>query len=287
MINLGLKRKEMLFQDTESELLSEFYSKSTDKSNREFRFARVDSNFINFLPYLKDGAVKLYLYYAAAAKNETGASWHSVDTISQKLGATERSIGNWNRQLENLGLIFRSSRGKRSKTTFILPLTSFAVKMHAERMNQVFTELKLSEANEASRIFFLLQSITKLYIKSQGSEAITSILCVRLNRVFAAEDTVIHNIDTYIFTVLPPLDKDTDKKLSECEGKGNVVIVDEEKKVTLGRKVFESINSFLVRVPFRVDEALVYDIMNQLTKSDVDFSDVDHISMQDLGGKNE
>ena len=48
MINLGLKRKEMLFQDTESELLSEFYSKSTDKSNREFRFARVDSNFINF-----------------------------------------------------------------------------------------------------------------------------------------------------------------------------------------------------------------------------------------------
>ena len=231
--------------------------------------------------------MKLYLYYAAAAKNETGASWHSVDTISQKLGATERSIGNWNRQLENLGLIFRSSRGKRSKTTFILPLTSFAVKMHAERMNQVFTELKLSEANEASRIFGRLQSITKLYIKSQGSEAITSILCVRLNRVFAAEDTVIHNIDTYIFTVLPPLDKDTDKKLSECEGKGNVVIVDEEKKVTLGRKVFESINSFLVRVPFRVDEALVYDIMNQLTKSDVDFSDVDHISMQDLGGKNE
>lgn len=87
--------------------------------------------------------------------------------------------------------------------------------------------------------------------------------------------------------MLPPLDKDTDKKLSECEGKGNVVIVDEEKKVTLGRKVFESINSFLVRVPFRVDEALVYDIMNQLTKSNVDFSDVDHISMQDLGGKNE
>lgn len=134
MINLGLKRKETLFQDTESELLSEFYSKSTDKSNRGFRFVRVDSNFINFLPYLKDGAVKLYLYYAAVAKNETGASWHSVDTISKKLDATERSIGNWNRQLENLGLIFRASSGKRSKTTFVLPLTGFAVKMSLERM---------------------------------------------------------------------------------------------------------------------------------------------------------
>lgn len=287
MIDLGLKQKETLFQDTESELLSEFYSKSTAKSNKEFRFARVDSNFINFLPYLNDGAVKLYLYYAAAAKSDTGASWHSVDTISKKLDATERSIGNWNRQLENLGLIFRTSSGKRSKTTFVLPLTGFAVKMSLERMDQVFTDLRLSEANEASRIFGRLQSITKLYIKSQGSEAITSILCVRLNRVFSTGDTVIHSIDTYVFKMLPPLDKNADKKLSEYEGRGNVVIVDDEKKITLGQKEFESINSFLVRVPCRFDEALVYDIMNQLTKPDVDFSDVEHISMQDLGGKNE
>ena len=43
MIDLGLKQKETLFQDTESELLSEFYSKSTGQSNKEFRFAKVDS----------------------------------------------------------------------------------------------------------------------------------------------------------------------------------------------------------------------------------------------------
>ena len=59
MIDLGLKQKETLFQDTESELLSEFYSKSTGQSNKEFRFAKVDSNFVNFLPHLNDGAVKL------------------------------------------------------------------------------------------------------------------------------------------------------------------------------------------------------------------------------------
>ena len=59
-----------------------FHSCGTGKSNKNFRFAKVDSNFVNFLPYLKDGAVKLYLYYAAAANNDTGESWHSIDTIS-------------------------------------------------------------------------------------------------------------------------------------------------------------------------------------------------------------
>ena len=118
MIDLGLKQKEVLFENTEKELLSAFYASSTGKSNKEFRFAKVDSNFVRFLPYLNDGAVKLYLYYAVVAKNDTGESWHSIDTISQKLDATARSIGNWNRQLEDLGYIpFRSSRIRFSVST--------------------------------------------------------------------------------------------------------------------------------------------------------------------------
>lgn len=287
MIDLGLKQKETLFQDTKSELLSEFYSKSTSKSNKEFRFAKVGSNFINFLPHLNDGAVKLYLYYAVAAKNDTGASWHSVDTISQKLDATGRSIGNWNRQLEDLGLIFRTSNGKKSKTTFVLPLTSFAVKMSVQRIEQILTELRLSEINEYSRIFGKFQSITKLYVKSQALETITSILCIHLNRVSTVGTTVINSVDTYIFTVLPPLNEDVAKKLFEYEGKGKVTIVDDEGKITLGKKAFDSFNCFLVCVQSRVDEATVYDIMSQLMKDNVDFSDVDHISIHNLGGKND
>lgn len=287
MIDLGLKQKETLFRDTEKELLSEFYSKSTGKSNKEFRFAKVDSNFISFLPYLKDGAIKLYLYYAVAAKNDTGESWHSIDTISQKLDVVGRSIGNWNRQLEELGLIFRTSNGKKSKTTFVLPLTSFAVKMSAQKIEQILTELKLSEANEFSRIFGRVQSITKLYVKSQTSDTITGILSVHLNRVSTVGNTVINSIDTYVFTVLPSLNEDVAKKLSEYECKGKVTIVDGEEKITLGEKVFTSFNCFLVNVPSKVDETTVYDIMSQLTKDNVDFSDIDHISIQNLGGKND
>jgi len=287
MIDLGLKQKEVLFKNTEKELLSAFYSSSTGKSNKEFRFAKVDSNFINFLPYLNDGAIKLYLYYVVVAKNDTGESWHSIDTISQKLNATGRSIGNWNHQLEDLGLIFRTSNGRKSKATFVLPLTDFAVKMSTQKIEQVLTELKLYDTNESSKVFGRFQSVTKLYVKSQTADTITGILCVHLNRASTVGTTVLNSVDTYIFNVLPTPDENVVKRLSEYEGNGRVAIVNGEEKITLGKKAFESSNCFLVNVPFKVDEAAVYEIMSQLTKDNVDFSDLDQISIQNLGGKND
>ena len=54
MLNLNIKKKEALYKNSETELLSDFYFGST--SHEEFKFARIDSNFKLFLPYLKDGA---------------------------------------------------------------------------------------------------------------------------------------------------------------------------------------------------------------------------------------
>ena len=99
MLNLNLKKKETLFQNTEADALSLFYASSTRKSNKEFHFARVDKNFCAFLPYLTEGAAKLYLYYAFSAKNETGESWHSVETISRiwgrQSGVSETGTAFW------------------------------------------------------------------------------------------------------------------------------------------------------------------------------------------------
>lgn len=236
MIDLGLKQKEVLFENTEKELLSAFYASSTGKSNKEFRFAKVDSNFVRFLPYLNDGAVKLYLYYAVVAKNDTGESWHSIDTISQKLDATARSIGNWNRQLEDLGLIFRTSNGKKSKTTFVLPLTGFTVKMSTQKIDQVLTELELYDANEFSKIFGKFQSVTKLYVKGTATDTIIEILCVHLKRVSAVGNIVLHSVDTYIFDMFPTPNKDVAKMLYEYEEKGGVTIVTGEEKIHLAKK---------------------------------------------------
>ena len=82
MIKLNLKRNENCFKNTEGELLALFHASATGKSNKAFRFAKVDSNFAAFLPYLKDGAVKLYLYYAVVANNDTGESWYTQGVVS-------------------------------------------------------------------------------------------------------------------------------------------------------------------------------------------------------------
>lgn len=279
MIDLGLKQKEALFQNTEKELLSAFYANGTGKSNKEFRFAKVDSNFVRFLPHLKDGAIKLYLYYAVVAKNDTGESWHSIDTISQKLNATARSIGNWNRQLEDFGLIFRTSNRRKSKSTFVLPLTSFAVKMSTQKIGQVLTELKLDDTNESSKVFGKFQSVTKLYVKGQAPDTIHEILCVHLKRISAVDTTVLNSVDTYIFDTFPTPNENVAKKLSAHDGKGRVAIVRGEGKILVGQKEFEAFQCFLVNVPSKIDEAAVYDIMSQLTKDNVDFSDLDKISI--------
>ena len=286
MIDLGLKVKETLFKDTEKELLAEFYAKGTGKSNKEFRFAKVDSRFVNFLPYLNDGTVKLYLYYAIAAKSDTGESWHSMDTISRNLDVTERSIGNWNRQLEDLGLIFRINNRRKSKATFVLPLTSFALKMSTQKMEQILTELELGESNEYSKVFGRLQSITKLYMKGPNSDSISGILCIHLNRVSAVKSKIINSANVYIFDTISKISVDVEEKLLEYDGDSSVVVVDGDEIPLLGMKKFDSVQSLFVNMPFKIDEANIYEIMSQLTKDNVDFADTDRISIKELGGKN-
>lgn len=278
MINLQLKRTETRFRNVEKELLTMFHSCGTGKSNKNFRFARVDSNFVNFLPYLKDGAVKLYLYYAAAANNDTGESWHSIDTISKKLSATERSIGNWNSQLENMGLIYRTSTGKRSKATFVLPLTGFAVKVSASQMEQALTELNLYTPNEHTRVFGKVQSAIKLYIKNEATNEICEILCIHLQRVNSVGNAVLNSVDMFIYDVSGMANKELEKTLAEFEGEDKVAIVNGEKEIKIGPKAIQPFNSYFINEPSKIDDANIFDILRQLT-DDVDFSELIQISI--------
>lgn len=284
MINFGLKPREALFKDTEKELLSAFYAGGTTKSNKEFHFAKVDSNFVNFLPYLNDGAVRLYLYYAIFAKNETGESWHSMDTISKKLKTTERSINNWNHQLEDLGLIFRTNSGKRSKTTFVLPLTGFAVKMSTQKMDQMLTELNLFSASEYSKIFGKFQSVMRLYVRNRDKNTITEILCIHLRRESKVKNTVLNSVDTYVFDVVQPIDEAVAEKLSGCEISKPIAVVEGGEGISLGGKALTP-RCFLIDDSSGLTESDVYEAMRQLTQEDPDFSTVERISIQEQGGK--
>lgn len=277
-INLNLKRNEDRFKNIETDLLSTFYRNATNKSNKKFRFAKVDGKFTAFLPHLKDGAVKLYLYYAIAANNETGESWHSIDTISQKLGATERSIGNWNNQLEDLGLIYRTSNGKKSKATFVLPLTGFAIKMNLQQIVQVLDDLNLYEANLYTKVFGQVQTVTKLYIKSESGDSFHEVVCVHLRRVNSCGSIDLNIVDTFLYTVSPLSDANTETALSEFQGDGKVAIIDGEKEFRLGTKTPQSYRCYFINESSKVDDTAIYEIMTQLT-DDVDLTDLPTITI--------
>lgn len=55
----------------------------------------------------------------------SGKSWPSIELISEELDISSKSVHNWNKELENLGLIARISEGKSSKTTYLLPVSDY------------------------------------------------------------------------------------------------------------------------------------------------------------------
>ena len=278
VIRLNLKRNEERFKNVETDLLATFHRTATGKTNKAFRFAKVDSNFTAFLPYLKDGAVKLYLYYAIVANNETGESWYSIDTISQKLGATERSIGNWNNQLEDLGLIYRTSNGRKSKATFVLPLTGFAIKMNLQQIVQVLDDLNLYETNSYTKVFGQVQTVTKLYIKNESGDSFHEVVCVHLRRVNSCGSIELNIVDTYMYTVSPLSDVNTVAALSGFQGEEKVAIIDGEKELRLGTKTPQSYKGYFINESSKVDDTAIYEIMTQLT-DDVDLTDLPTISI--------
>lgn len=123
MFNL---KKKFDIPNDEIDFLKDYHNLwRTDLKDRNENFFMLYKDFSRFLPELSTGALKLFLFYGFNAKNDTGESWYSIDTIAQKLATTSRSINTWNSELENLGLIYRSSENKNSKTTFLIPYTNY------------------------------------------------------------------------------------------------------------------------------------------------------------------
>lgn len=79
----------------------------------------------NILKELSGNALKLYIYLGLYSKNNTGESWHSLQTMAEYFEKTERTITNWLRELESLGLITRFQLEVDGVAyTFLKPYTS-------------------------------------------------------------------------------------------------------------------------------------------------------------------
>ena len=81
----------------------------------------------NYLPYIGSAAINLYVFYAIHAKNGEGHSYYSNETIARTLNVTQKTITNWNKTLQDLGLIIRKSRSNSSSDTYMLPLSDFII----------------------------------------------------------------------------------------------------------------------------------------------------------------
>lgn len=88
-------------------------------------FLMVPSEILNYLKSIHTRAISLYLYYCSRAGNNTGKSWAAVETAAKELDISTKSVNNWNRELEELGLIARINEGKSSKTTYLLPISNY------------------------------------------------------------------------------------------------------------------------------------------------------------------
>ncbi|HAT4302981.1 TPA: helix-turn-helix domain-containing protein [Clostridium perfringens] len=151
------------------------WKKNMSKSQLAMNFFMLYKNFDEYLKEISSGALKLYLYYGFHSKNETGESWHSIETISKYFEVSERTINNWNKELIDKGLIFRNSKDNRkNKITYLLPLstTCFEVKDINELESEEFLSVfghpikgihlfqfrkdKTEKYTEAYHIFFVI-----------------------------------------------------------------------------------------------------------------------------------
>jgi len=120
-----------LIKKTKSKDIDYFYKQQYENWRNDLKSKEFESTFFilykGFDIHLREispGPLKLYLFYGFHAKNDTGLLWYGVEKISEYFNVSERTINNWNSELEDRGLIARVSKERgRNKTTYLLPFS--------------------------------------------------------------------------------------------------------------------------------------------------------------------
>ncbi|KRM03838.1 helix-turn-helix domain-containing protein [Lactobacillus kitasatonis] len=119
-----------------------------------------------YLPFIKSAAMNLYIFYAIHAKNEEGCSYYSNETIARKLNVSVKTISNWNKVLQDVGLIARTPNPNNSSTTYMLPLSDFEINV-SSASDQDFKRLSsyLNQEGYGSKkyILFYIADTQKMY----------------------------------------------------------------------------------------------------------------------------
>lgn len=153
-------------EDEKEEVIKDYHSywrkTNTDSSSS---FVPVFSSFKErHLATLEPGALRLYLFFAFAANNRYGNSWHSIEKIAEFFNAQTRTVNNWIKVLVDKKLIYREQKGKRSHTTYLIPYSNTIIRHQLRRVikedNQSVLDMFIQKIKEYE---FLYGSIVDVF----------------------------------------------------------------------------------------------------------------------------
>lgn len=212
-------------------IISESYEqwRNYTKESKD-NFFIMSSGIKKYLPFFSGKAMNLYLFYCLNSDNRTGESWYSTKTCAKQLNVTERTINKWNEVLEEIGLIKRTSNNKTSKSTFLLPISSFIVKI--EDMKSPQYTASYYESSYQQDIDGELVGVLNIFQWRKDSEKKTytvpfNITCLMFERSYSS-----HDINTTVRKFLL-INDDTEQQLKTDNNdiKDDVYLIDDGKSI--------------------------------------------------------
>lgn len=162
-------------------------------TKNQVSFSRLP-NITKYLKYLNNSAGSLYMFYVSSAKNETGSSFWSIDSLAEKLDVSSKTITNSNTLLSDLGLIHRDKGTKSSVTTTLLPTESFLIPNPNEQTMSILN----------GSLYTLCKDKTLSIASPNRNNEFTNYNYYKLNKAPKYKDIDVYAITMQLENTIPP-----------------------------------------------------------------------------------
>ncbi|WP_078395873.1 helix-turn-helix domain-containing protein [Shouchella patagoniensis] len=171
------EKKNEIFEKHRNEFMK--WRNELQELNKPFFMIPTDFKHI-FLKDISGGALKLYLFLGFHAKYHTGESWYSLEQVGSFFDKDPRTIANWFKELEELGLVFRGQKGIMMKAnTFLKPygFSFYEVENEKNTSRDVFDHIEENFEYTPSfglMLNYSLKDFTFIQVSKKGSEFLCS-----------------------------------------------------------------------------------------------------------------
>lgn len=248
------------------------WKNNMDKNQVGANFFILYKDFEKYLRRISPGALKLYLFYGFSSNNETGVSWHGIDSISNYFGVSEKTINNWNKELINEGLIFRLNKdNKRNKITYLLPLSMTLITL---------TDLEICKSDSFKIVMGELKKVFHLYQWRQNEEDINKYDTPYHTSILVFEKA-INEKDSKVTSIEYPLEKNTydiSKKISKNTFSSDILTFESDLCLNLDTNI--KIQGIAVNSKFNLKKKkVIYELIQELTDKNTNLDHYEQVNL--------